>query len=76
MSGKYVCVYLIGISSLVELGVGDFTVGRAALKTASSKMAKYKKVCSDNQHVFIPFAFDVFDFLALEAVNILKRVQN
>jgi hypothetical protein len=39
-------------------------------------MAKYKKACSDNQHVFIPFAFDVFDFLALEAVNILKRVQN
>jgi hypothetical protein len=76
MSEKYVCVYLIGINSLVELGVGDFTVGRAALKTPSSKMAKYKKACSDNQHVFIPFAFDVFDFLALEAVNILKRVQN
>jgi hypothetical protein len=29
----------------------------------------------DNQYVFIPFAFDTFDFLAPDAVNILKRVQ-
>jgi hypothetical protein len=25
--------------------------------------------------VFIPFAFDTFDFLALEALDVLKRVQ-
>jgi hypothetical protein len=31
--------------------------------------------CSDNQHVFIPFAFDTFGFLALKAVDLLKRIQ-
>jgi hypothetical protein len=51
-------------------------VGRAALKTASSKMTKYEKACSDNQHVFIFFAFDIFNFLTPEAVNLLKRIQN
>ncbi|MFS8010861.1 hypothetical protein Hanom_Chr14g01301951 [Helianthus anomalus] len=29
----------------------------------------------DNQHVFIPFAFDTFGFLAPEAVELLSRVQ-
>ena len=28
-----------------------------------------------NQHVFLPFAFDTFGFLAPDAVEILKRVQ-
>jgi hypothetical protein len=28
-----------------------------------------------NQHAFIPFVFDMFGFLALDAVNIVKRVQ-
>jgi hypothetical protein len=28
-----------------------------------------------NQHAFIPFVFDTFGFLALDAVNIVKRVQ-
>jgi hypothetical protein len=38
-------------------------------------MTKYEKPCSDNQHVFIPFAFDTFGFLVPEAVNLLKRIQ-
>jgi hypothetical protein len=50
-------------------------VGRAALKAASSKMVKHEKACSDNQHVFILFAFDTFDFLAPEAVELLNRIQ-
>jgi hypothetical protein len=50
-------------------------VGQTSLKAASSKMVKHEKACSDNQHVFIPFAFDTFDFLAPEAVDLLKRVQ-
>jgi len=44
-------------------------------KAASSKVAKHEKACSDNQHVFIPFAFDTFGFLAPEAVDLLHRVQ-
>jgi hypothetical protein len=38
-------------------------------------LTKHEKACSDNQHVFIPFAFDTFGFLAPEAVNLLKRIQ-
>jgi hypothetical protein len=45
-------------------GGWGFYCGRVALKAALSKMAKHIKVCSDNQHVFIPFAFDTFGFLA------------
>jgi hypothetical protein len=67
-------VDLIGVSPLVGRRIGNFNVGRATLKAAPSKMAKYEKVCSDNQHVFISFAFDTFDFLTPEAVNLLKRI--
>jgi hypothetical protein len=54
---------------------GDFTVGQAALKASSSKVAKHESACSTNQYPFIPFAFDTFNFLAPDAVNMLKRVQ-
>jgi hypothetical protein len=57
-------------------GIGDFTLGWAALNVASSKIAKHDKTCANNQHVFILFAFDTVGFLAPEAVNLLKRVQN
>jgi hypothetical protein len=38
-------------------------------------VAKHDKVFSDNQHAFIPFAFNTFGFLAPEAVDLLHRVQ-
>jgi hypothetical protein len=76
VGGKHVCVNLTVVSPLVGLGVRDFTVGRAAVKFVSSKMVKHEKMYSDNQHVFIPFAFDIFSFLTPEAVNLLKIVQN
>jgi hypothetical protein len=68
---------LIKIETRKNMGseVGDFIVGWAAFKTVSSKMIKYDKTCSDNQHVLILFAFDIFGFLVLEVVNPLKRVQ-
>ncbi|GJW78979.1 glutamate receptor 2.8-like protein, partial [Tanacetum coccineum] len=47
----------------------------AALKAVSCKVAKHEKACIENQHVFIPFAFDTFGFLAPEAVELLTRVQ-
>jgi hypothetical protein len=49
-------------------------VGRAAFKAPSNKIVKHEKACSHN-HVFIPFPFDTFGFLAPEAVDLLKRVQ-
>nr|GEV05023.1 hypothetical protein [Tanacetum cinerariifolium] len=36
---------------------------------------KTRKTCIENQHVFIPFAFDTFGFLAPEALELLSRIQ-
>jgi hypothetical protein len=66
---------LTGVSPLVGLWTEDFTARHATLKAASSKVAKHEKSCSENQHGFIPFAFDTFGFLALEVVDLLKKVQ-
>ena len=57
------------------LCIRPFTVGHAVVKAASSKVAKHEKACSNNQHAFLPFAFDSFGFLAPEAVDLLHRVQ-
>ena len=73
--GKHACINLTGVSPLVSLGNGPFAVGHAALRAASAKVAKHEKACIENQHVFLPFAFDTFGFLAPDAVEILKRVQ-
>ncbi|MCI85244.1 auxilin-like protein, partial [Trifolium medium] len=56
--GKHACMDLTGVSPLVGLRADAFTAGQTALKGASSKMTKHEKTCSDNQHAFIPFAFD------------------
>jgi len=66
---------LTEVSPHVGLEVRAFTVGQAALKAASSKVAKHEKACSDNQHAFIPFVFDTFSFLAPEVVDLLHIVQ-
>ncbi|KAL8234283.1 hypothetical protein R6Q59_020383 [Mikania micrantha] len=73
--GKHSCVDLIGVSSLVGLKDTGFVAGQAALKAESGKVAKHEKACLENQHVFTPFAFDIFGFLAPEAVNFLNQVQ-
>ncbi|MCI34681.1 auxilin-like protein, partial [Trifolium medium] len=75
VEGKHACVDLTGVSPVVGLGGGDFTVGRTTLNAASSKKVKHEKSCIANQHVFIPFAFDTVGFLAPEAADLLKRVQ-
>jgi len=59
VGGKHACVDLTGVSPLVKLGVRPFMVGHAA----STKVIKHEKMCSYNQHVFIPFTFDTFSFL-------------
>jgi hypothetical protein len=41
--GKHACVDLIEVSALVGLGVGDFTVGQAALKVVSCKWPNMRK---------------------------------
>ena len=42
---------------------------------SASTVAKHEAACLENQHVFIPFAFDTFGSLAPEAVRFLERVQ-
>ncbi|KAL7591245.1 hypothetical protein Lser_V15G34638 [Lactuca serriola] len=73
--GKHVCVDLTWFFLLVGLGSEVFTVGQTALKAASSKVTKHEKMCMENQHTFIPFAFDTFGFLLPEAVELLNIVQ-
>ncbi|PNX63430.1 auxilin-like protein [Trifolium pratense] len=70
--GKHACVDLTGVSPLVGLRPWDFIVGQAALKAASSKVAKHEKACSNNQHAFISFAFDTFVFLTPDTADLLK----
>nr|GEW99157.1 putative reverse transcriptase domain-containing protein [Tanacetum cinerariifolium] len=72
VGGKHVCVDLTGVSPLVGLSSRGFIAGQAALKAASGKVTKHEKACIENQHVFIPFAFDTFGFLAPEAVELLS----
>jgi hypothetical protein len=76
VGGKHACVCLTRVSPLVELGVETFTVGQTTINAASSKVVKHEKTYSNNQHAFIPFAFDTFGFLALETVSLLQRIQN
>ena len=63
--------------SLPLVGLKDkgFVVGQAVLKAEASKVAKHEKACLENQHVFVPFAFDTFGGLAPDAVRLLNRVQ-
>ncbi|GJT64359.1 hypothetical protein Tco_1015839, partial [Tanacetum coccineum] len=75
VEGKHACVDLTGVSPLVGLSSRGFTAGQSALKSASCKVTKHEKACVENQHVFIPFAFDALGFLAPEAVELLNRVQ-
>jgi hypothetical protein len=75
VGGKHACVYLTEDSALVGLETETFTVRQTALKVVSCKVAKHEKTYSDNQHPFIPFAFDTFDFLTPEIVSLLHRIQ-
>jgi hypothetical protein len=47
-------VDLTGASPIVGLTTTAFTVGQAALKATSSKVAIHEITCSNNQHAFIP----------------------
>jgi len=69
---------------MIELYWGFFTCrirGRSFygrrdnLKDVSNKVVKHEKTCSDNQHTFIQFNFDSFDFLTSEDVDILYIIQ-
>ncbi|KAJ0606220.1 putative exostosin [Helianthus annuus] len=73
--GKHACVDLTGVSPLVGLRENGFVAGQGARKAESKKVDKHAKTCAENQHVFVPFAFDTFDSPAPEAIKFLTRVQ-
>lgn len=50
-----------------------FTAGHAALKVATCKVTKHENACIENQHMFIPFAFDNFGFLTSETVKLFQQ---
>ena len=56
-----------------RLRVGGFTTGHATLKTATGTVIKHEKSCMENQHMFIPFAFDTIRFPVLDSVE-LQRI--
>ncbi|GJW35894.1 hypothetical protein Tco_0058814 [Tanacetum coccineum] len=64
VGGKHACVDLTEVSPIVGLSSRGLTSGHAALKAVLGKVTKPEKACIENQHVFIPFAFDTFGFLA------------
>jgi hypothetical protein len=68
-------VDLTEVSPLVGLRAGDFITGQATLKAILIKVAKHEKACYDNQHAFIPFAFDTFELLTPDVVNLLQKIQ-
>ena len=65
-------VGLTELSPLVRLRFRAFTVRQTTLKVVSCQVVKLEKTCSNNQHVFIPFAFDTLSFLASETVDLLQ----
>ncbi|KAJ0789034.1 putative exostosin [Helianthus annuus] len=73
--GKHACVDLASASPLVGLRDHGFVAGQVITKAKAVKVAKHKKACIENQHVFVPFAFDTFSSLTPNAVRFLKQVQ-
>ncbi|KAM0065053.1 putative exostosin [Helianthus debilis subsp. tardiflorus] len=72
--GKHACVTSRGFLSAWFKGK-RFSVVQATRKAESKKVDKHTKACAENQHVFVPFAFDTFGSLAPEAIQFLTRVQ-
>ena len=75
VQGKHACVDLTGVSPLVGLRDQGFIVGDAARKAEAGKVVKHDRACTENQHVFVPLAFDTFGGFAPEAVRFLQRVK-
>jgi hypothetical protein len=75
VGGKHICVDLIGVFPPVRLVLKILLWNGQPLKLLQVKQSNMRKCVSDNQHAFIPFLFDIFDFLTLKSVNFLKKVQ-
>lgn len=70
---KHVCKHLTRLSPVVRLKTGVLLRDKQRLKLVQIKWSNMRKHISKS--CFIPFTFDTFDFLALEAIDLLQRVQ-
>lgn len=50
-------------------------VDQAVERAAKKKVDKHEKACVENNHAFLPFAFDSFGALEREAGEFLRRIQ-
>ncbi|KAL8106507.1 hypothetical protein AgCh_023321 [Apium graveolens] len=67
--------YYRGIrTSYDAYGISIDIVVQAATKSPEAKVRKHDEACKNNQHVFMPFAFDTFEFLASDDVEFPRRV--
>jgi len=58
------------------IGIRGFYGGTDNSQSCFKHSGKIRdKTCYDNQHVFMPFVFDIFGFLTSDVVDILRRVQ-
>jgi len=51
-----------------DLGFTTFKIENRGF-IVSNKVVRHEKVCSNNQHVFIPFVVDTINFLAPNLVD-------
>ncbi|KAJ0824648.1 putative exostosin [Helianthus annuus] len=63
--GKHACIDLTGVSPLAGFRGSGFVPGQATRKAEAGKISKHEQACIDNQHAFLPFAFDTFGCLPL-----------
>jgi len=75
VEGKHACVDLTEGFTTCGIRCRAFYDRTGNPKSCVKKMSKHEKTCSHNQHVFIPFSFDIFCFLAPEVVDLPHRVQ-
>jgi hypothetical protein len=75
VGGKHVCVDLTRVPTRRTVDL-RFYWGQTTLKAASSKVAKYRKSCSDNQDSFMSLAFDTFDFLIPKIMELLESLKD
>lgn len=69
---KHACVNMTRVYPLVGPNIENFTMGQTTLEVCLKKSGQHKKkTCFDNQHIFITFIFDTFNFLKLMTVNLL-----
>ncbi|GKE27985.1 hypothetical protein Tco_1443369 [Tanacetum coccineum] len=73
--GLDVCVNLTRSSSLTQIGMTDFVLGRMVIDAAQRKRGKYMYKCAAIGYEFLSFSFSSLVELEADAVILLKRIR-